>query len=77
MELSFRVPEIAGAAATNPELGGAPGRLAPGRFWGEEWEGGLPDTAGLWPELDPAGSSLTPLNKHTKTLARPVIVIEG
>lgn len=43
--------------ATDLEPLAAPGSAPPERFQERGWAGGLPGTAGLWPESDPAGSS--------------------
>lgn len=44
----------------------APGEEAPERLREEGWADGLPGTAGLWPESDPAGSSSDPLRTNTE-----------
>lgn len=43
----------------------APWSAAPERLQEEGWAGGLPGTAGLWPESDPAGSSSDRLKTET------------
>ena len=53
---------------TNLEEEAAPGSEAPERLQEAGWADGLPDTAGLWTELDPASSSSDQLSLHEKTV---------
>lgn len=61
-------PESGQYDGTNLEKQAAPGSAAPERLQEAGWAGGLPDTAGLWTESDPAGSSSDQLSLHEKTV---------
>lgn len=63
--LSVSKPQSGQYEGTNLETVAAPGSAAPERLQEEGWAGGLPGTAGLWPESDPAGSSSDRLKTET------------